>query len=68
MIANPLPNLRRWMLAFGLALIMTFALSVFAPAVAAFFYLDLTPTSVPLCTRTYRRFRLCGPARSDPAR
>ncbi len=43
MIANQLPNLRRWMLAFGLALIMTSALSVFAPAVAAFVYLDLTP-------------------------
>ena len=43
MIANQLSNLRRWMLAFGLALIMTSALSVFAPAVAAFVYLDLTP-------------------------
>ena len=69
MIANQLPNLRRWMLAFGLALIMTSALSVFAPAVAAFVYLDLTPhrsmpTSVRLCIRTYRRLRLCGPARS----
>ena len=43
MIANQLPRLRRWMLAFGLALIVTSVISVFAPAVAAFVYLDLTP-------------------------
>jgi membrane-associated phospholipid phosphatase len=43
MIANQLPHLRRWMLAFGLALIATAAISVFTPAVAAFVYLDLTP-------------------------
>ena len=43
MIANQLPHLRQWMLAFGLALIATAAISVFTPAVAAFVYLDLTP-------------------------
>ena len=43
MIANQLPHLRRWMIAFGLALIATSVISVFAPAVAAFVYLDLTP-------------------------
>jgi hypothetical protein len=43
MIVNQLPHLRRWMLAFGLALIATAAISVFTPAVAAFVYLDLTP-------------------------
>ena len=43
MIANQLPHLRQWMLAFGLALIATSAISVFTPAVAAFVYLDLTP-------------------------
>jgi membrane-associated phospholipid phosphatase len=43
MIANQLPHLRRWMVAFGLALIATSAISVFTPAVAAFVYLDLTP-------------------------
>lgn len=43
MVANQLPHLRRWMLAFGLALVATAAISVFTPAVAAFVYLDLTP-------------------------
>jgi membrane-associated phospholipid phosphatase len=43
LIANQLPHLRQWMLAFGLALIATSAISVFTPAVAAFVYLDLTP-------------------------
>ena len=43
MIANQLPNLRRRMLAFGLALMATSVISVFAPAVAAFVYLDLIP-------------------------
>ena len=43
MIANQLPHLRRWMIAFGLALITTSAISIFMPAVAAFVYLDLTP-------------------------
>src|SRR5262249_46475848 len=43
MIANQLPRLQRWMLALGLALIATAAVSTFTPAVAAFVYLDLTP-------------------------
>ena len=43
MVANQLPHLRQWMLAFGLALVATAAISVFTPAVAAFVYLDLTP-------------------------
>jgi membrane-associated phospholipid phosphatase len=43
MVAGQLPRLRRWMIAFGLALIATSAISVFTPAVAAFVYLDLTP-------------------------
>jgi len=43
MIANQLPHLRWWMIAFGLALITTSAISIFMPAVAAFVYLDLTP-------------------------
>ncbi|HET8543777.1 MAG TPA: phosphatase PAP2 family protein [Pseudolabrys sp.] len=43
MVANRLPHLRRWMVALGLALMATSAISVFTPAVAAFVYLDLTP-------------------------
>jgi hypothetical protein len=43
MVADQLPRLRQWMLAFGLALVATSAISVFTPAVAAFVYLDLTP-------------------------
>lgn len=43
MVANQLPHLRQWMLAFALALIATSAISIFTPAVAAFVYLDLTP-------------------------
>jgi membrane-associated phospholipid phosphatase len=43
MVAGQLPRLRRWMIAFGLALIATSAISVFTPAVAAFVYLDLSP-------------------------
>jgi hypothetical protein len=43
MVAGQLARLRLWMIAFGLALIATSAISVFTPAVAAFVYLDLTP-------------------------
>jgi membrane-associated phospholipid phosphatase len=43
MVAGQLPRLRCWMIAFGLALIATSAISVFTPAVAAFVYLDLSP-------------------------
>src|SRR5689334_4079812 len=42
MVANQLPHLRQWMLAFALALIATSAISIFTPAMGAFVYL-LTP-------------------------
>ena len=74
LIANQLPHLRQWMLAFGLALIATSAISVFTPAVAAFVYLDLTPqvyaniastvyTHVPTLEALRCRYSSCDPAR-----
>jgi PAP2 superfamily len=64
MVAGQLARLRLWMIAFGLALIATSAISVFTPAVAAFVYLDLTPqVYANIAYRVHARANARGPAR-----
>jgi hypothetical protein len=44
-ISNDIPRLQALIFAFGIALLVTAGISMFTPAVAAFVYLDLTPST-----------------------
>src|SRR5262245_35235339 len=65
MVAGQLARLRCWMIAFGLALIATSAISVFTPAVAC--RRRFMRTSHPRCTPMCQRSKPCAQALFNPS-